>query len=114
MSRYLLIPKVDRNSDEDQLALLPMEKFTDQIRTIEVSKGILVPLPVQMNSDMARALLIKLSKSGLGRSKDGFLIAGSKVTNIKFDNAIKDICRGNFSELYEEFYCILRRHGITF
>ena len=114
MSRYLLLPKVIRVSEDDQLVLVPMEKFTEQIRTVDVPKGLLVPLPPEMNSDMGRALLIKLSKSGLGRSKDGFLIVGNKVMNFKYDDAIINICRGDFSDVYEEFYCILRSLGITF
>jgi hypothetical protein len=115
MSRYLLIPTARNTQTEvDKLALMPMERITDQMKTVEIPHGISVPLPPDLDSDAARTLLIKLAKTGLHRSKDGLLIDGSKTLQIKFDDAIVDFCRGNFSDFYEDFYCILRKHGITF
>lgn len=111
MSRYLMIPST---SDLDKLSLLPMDGITDQMKTIELPHGLTVPLPPDLDTVAVRTLLIKLSKTKLHRSKDGFLIDGTKTLNIKFDDAIRDACNGNFSHFYEEFYCILRKHGITF
>ena len=113
MSRYLLVPEV-KGEEEDKVVLIPMEGITEQIKTTLIPEGLVVSPPSTMNSMTGRTLLIRLAKTTIARSKDGFVTVGKRMLNINFDEVVSDICRGKFSEQFEEFYTILRQQGITF
>lgn len=109
MARYLVT-----QSKKDIVVLLPMDKFNSQKRTIEVSEDLFLAPPKAISSNAGLKLMMRLSKTSIGRSKDGFVTDGCKTTGINYDDAIASICNKEFSEIFEDFYCILRKHGITF
>lgn len=90
-----------------------MDKFNGQKKVIELSDDLMVEPPESLSTSAAMRLMMRLSKTSVGRSKDGFVTDGTKVIGIKYDDAIASFCNGNFSEHFEEFYCILRKNGIT-
>ena len=117
MSRYILTPRNGDCETPDIFDLVPTEGLSEQIKSIELSAGLLPRLydakKVKSNL-MLDKLLMKISKANIHRSKDGFVTVGSRVIDTKFDDFVVDCCNGQFSECYEELYCLLRKNGITF
>ena len=119
MSRYILAP---RNGDSEKpdneiFCLVPTEGLSEQIKNIELPTGLVPRLcnaKKVKSSLMLDKLMMKISKANISRSKDGSVTVGSKVIDTKFDDFVVDCCNGQFSECYEELYCILRKNGITF
>ena len=126
MSRYLLIPNNGFHHDKhqnsfngfDSYSLVPSEGFNEQSKSIQIPSGLNPYDNIYTrvkNKNKFKRLLLKLSKTEIGRNKDGFVTDGHNVLHgIRFDNAVLDICNGVFSDYYENFYCLLRRFGITF
>lgn len=118
MSRYIVIPKQEgEHTARDVFHLIPTEGIIEQIKDIELPEGIIPNITEnrQVHSEKEfNNLLLKFSKANIGRSKDGFITIGSKVSDIKFDDFAVDCCNGVFKEEYENVYCILRNYGITF
>ena len=114
MSRYIIVPKQE---DQNIFKLIPTEGLTDQIKEIELPEGIIPNIndrkQIKSGKDLTD-LMLKFSKSNVGRSKDGFITVENKVLEIKFDDFVVDCCNGIFREKYENVYCLLRNHGITF
>ena len=113
MSRYLLVPEV-KGEEEDKVVLIPMEGITEPNKLVILPARLAISPPPVMNSTFGRTLLIRLAKTNIGRSKDGLVTVGKRIMKINFDEAVADICKGRFSEKYEDFYTILRQQGITF
>ena len=119
MSRYILAPG---NGDSETpgnetFHLVPTEGLSEQIKSIELPTGLVPRLynvrKVESNQILDK-LVMKISKANISRSKDGLVTVGSRVINTKFDDFVVDCCNGQFSECYEELYCLLRKNGITF
>ena len=114
MSRYIIVPKQE---EQNIFQLVPTEGLTDQIKEIELPEGIMPNIidskQIKSERDLSD-LMLKLSKSNIGRSKDGFITIENKVLGIKFDDFVVDCCNGEFRESYENVYCLLRNHRITF
>ena len=117
MSRYILVPGkegTEMNGSESFL-LIPTEGLGEQAKIIELSKSLVPRLSRGKSSDnMLERLMMKISKANISRSKDGLVTVGSRVMNTKFDDFVLDCCNGQFSECYEELYCLLRKNGIVF
>ena len=103
MSRYIMSP----SQCKDLYLLIPTEGISDQIKTVELPKGIFPQFDYN-------ELLIKLAKTDVQRNKDGFILIGNKPTKIKFDDFVDDCTKGNFKNCYEPVFCGLRECGITF
>ena len=125
MSRYILIPnngfhhnKQNSFNGFDSYSLVPAEGFNEQSKSIQIPSGLNPYDNIYTrvkNKNKLKRLLLKLSKTEIGRNKDGFVTDGHNVLHdIRFDNAVLDICNGVFLDYYENFYCLLRRFGITF
>ena len=115
MSRYIIVPKIKEG--QNFFKLIPTEGLTEQTKEIELPEGIIPNIletrQVKAESDFSD-LMLKFSKSNIGRSKDGFITVNDKVLEVKFDDFVVDCCNGEFREEYENVYCLLRNHGITF
>jgi hypothetical protein len=96
--------------------LIPTEKITDQIRRIELPKELVPDITDGKNESKAEFnnLLIKLSKTNIRRNKNGFITVGNKVHNTNYDSFVTDCCNRQYKDEYEDIYCMLRDHGITF
>ena len=119
MSRYILVPNTALHGDKDneQFLLIPTEGISEQIKTIDLPRGLVPNLfksKKVKHGKMLEKLLMKMSKAEIGRSKDGLITAGSKVLDTKYDDFVLDSSNRNFSECYEDIYCLLRKNGITF
>ena len=114
MSRYIIVPQQE---GQNIFKLIPTEGLTDQIKEIELPEGIIPNIidskHIKSGGDLTD-LMLKFSKSNIGRSKDGFITVENKVLEIKFDDFVVDCCNGEFRERYEHVYCLLRNCGITF
>ena len=124
MSRYLLVPsetwnRSERFSDkQDSYILMPTDGFHGRPKELKLPKGL------NSNKDIykkvksktkLKKLLLRLSRTDIGRTKDGFVADKNNVLhNIDFTDAIINSCNGNFLKSHEEFYCLLREFGITF
>ncbi len=119
MSRYILAPGNSGSEahSNETFQLVPTEGLSEQMKVIELPTGLVPQLynvrKVESNQILDK-LLLKISKANISRSKDGLVTVGSRVINIKFDDFVVDCCNGQFSECYEELYCLLRKNGITF
>lgn len=118
MSRYLLIPKFKRNdkSNIETFSLVPAEGFNGQVKEVDLPLNI-VPKQKYKNNQQKKSFEIfmqKLDRVNIRRNKDGLLNIGNKVTDINFDDFVKDCCERKFSVCYEGVYCSLRENGITF
>ena len=119
MSRYILTPRNgdSETPDNEIFHLVPTEGLSEQMKNIELPIGLVPRLynAKQVNaSQILDKLMMKISKANIHRSKDGFVTVGSRVIDTKFDDFVVDCCNGQFSECYEELYCLLRKTGITF
>ena len=118
MSRFILAPRdSDLEAGTDSFLLLPTEGLSEQIKNVDLPTGIVPRLHQVYNvksSKMLDRLMMKLVKANISRSKDGLVTVGSRVMNTKFDDFILHCCNRQFSECYEELYCLLRKNGITF
>ena len=119
MSRYILVPRNGdcETPDNKIFDLVPTEGLSEQIKSIELPADIIPRLydAKKVKSHvMLDKLVMKISKANISRSKDGLVTVGSRVMNTKFDDFVADCCNGQFSECYEELYCLLRKNGITF
>ena len=114
MSRYILTPGQCQTDDptKEPFFLVP-EGIGEKPRYIEIPKG-LVPRLSTRKSNVTN-MLLKLSKTDVSRSKDGFLKIRNRVlNNVNYDKFILDCCSGKFSSCYENIYCELRKNGVTF
>ncbi len=124
MSRYLLVPSETSNGSEhfsdkqDSYFLIPTEGFHGAPKVLKLPKGLNSNKDIYRkvkNKKKLRKLLLRLSKTDIGRTKDGFVTDKNNVLhNINFTDAIINSCNGKFFESHEEFYCLLRKFGITF
>ena len=116
MSRYILVPKSQDSGlrDNGDFLLVPTEGLTEEPKSIELPRGIVLRLETGKSIIGLDQLLMKMSRSNIGRSKDGLVTIGSRVMDTKFDEFVVDCCKGQFSECYEDLYCLLRENGITF
>lgn len=119
MTRYILEPfVVEEGFESDSFILTPTEGFQKQSREIQLPKGLmsfkkLCAQVIQKNR--MRKLFLQLNKSDIHRNKDGHVCCRNiTLDNVDFVSAIMDSCNGVFKEKYEDFYCLLRRCGITF
>ena len=116
MSRFILAPKngdLETNGNESFM-LIPTEGLGEQTKSIELPKGLVPRLHSGKSNKMLDRLMMKLAKADISRSKDGLVTVGSRVINTNFDDFVLQCCNGQFSECYEELYCLLRKNGITF
>ena len=116
MSRYILVPKHGdlELKENEQFLLLPTEGLTEEAKNIELPKGLVPRLQTGKTNRLLDKLLVKISKANISRSKDGLITVGSRVMNTKFDDFVLDCCRSQFSECYEDLYCLLSENFITF
>lgn len=114
MSRYILTPSRIQSNDPSQemFTLAPTEGFNNEPKTIELPKE-LVP-KMHKHNESAEKLLSLISKTDIGRTKDGLIAIGNRVFDIDYDDFISDCCERQFKECYENIYCELRKNGITF
>ena len=96
--------------------LIPTEGITDQVRNIELPKELVPNITDEKIESIAEfnKLLIKLSKANIRRNKDGLMAVGNKVYDTNYDGFVTDCCNEQFKDEYEDIYCMLRDHGITF
>ena len=117
MSRYLLIPKsINDDSKSEIFTLFPTEGFNEKAKEITVPIN-MIPKQSFQNHQQKKTFenfLTKMNKIGIRKNKDGLLNIGNKTTKINFDDFVNNCCRKNFSICYENVYCNLREHGITF
>ena len=108
MSRHILIPA----SETGKIHLV--EVSTNKTETIRVPAGIFEPEIFKRVHDTRklRNLLLKISKTGISRSKEGAICYDGDKFNISHDNAVLDSCNGVFKEKYEPLYCILGKSGV--
>ena len=124
MSRYLLVPSGAWNGSEnfsskqDSYFLVPTQGFHGEPKEVKLPKGLNSNEEVYKNvknKKKLKRLLLRLSRTDIGRTKDGFVADKNDVLHdINFTDAIINSCNGNFFESYEEFYCLLRKFGIIF
>jgi len=124
MSRYLLVPSEVWNGSEtfsnkhDSYFLVPTDGFHGESKEIELPKGLNPNKELYKNvknKKKLKKLLLRLSRTDVGRTKDGFVADKNNVLhNVDFNDAIINSCNGKFLESYEGFYCLLRKFGITF
>ena len=115
MSRYILVPGTSSSTNGIDLSyLVPTEGLNEEVKSIETPGSLVPRLQSLSSSKMLDKLMLRISKANIGRSKDGLVTVGSRVMNAKFDDFVLDCCNGQFSECYEELYCLLRKNGITF
>ena len=117
MSRYLLIPKsINDDSKSEIFTLFPTEGFNEKAKEINVPIN-MIPKQSFQNHQQKKTFenfLTKMNKIGIRKNKDGLLNIENKTTDINFDDFVNDCCCKNFSICYENVYCNLREHGITF
>lgn len=112
MSRYILFP-----DGKSKYFLIPVEGFNQSVKEISLPHNLGVHNKLISKAKNIRAfknLLIKLSKTRIQRTKDGIIRDNNKSVNVDYDKALLDSCNNRFSLKLEEFYCLLREHGITF
>ena len=124
MSRYLLVPSETWNRSarfsgkQDSYMLMPTDGFHGGPKELKLPKGLNSNKDIYKkvkNKKKLKKLLLRLSRTDIGRTKDGFVADKSNVLhNINFTDAIINSCNGNFFKSHEEFYCLLRKFGITF
>ena len=124
MSRYLLVPSETWNRSErfsgtqDSYILMPTDGFHGEPKEIKLPKGLNPNKELYKNvknKKKLKKLLLRLSRTDIGRTKDGLVADKNTVLhNINFTDAIINSCNGKFFESYEEFYCLLRKFGIIF
>ena len=108
MSRHILIP-----ASETGMSHL-IDVTSNELKTIRVPVGIYEPDMFKRVHDTRklRNLLIKISKTGISRSKEGAICHDGNKFDISHDKAVVDSCNGNFKEKYEPLYSILGRSGV--
>ena len=124
MSRYLLVPSETSNGSEhfsdkqDSYFLIPTEGFHGAPKELKLPKGLDPNKELYKNvknKKKLKKLLLRLSRTDIGQTKDGFVTDKNNVLHdINFIDAIINSCNGNFLKSHEEFYCLLRKFGITF
>ena len=124
MTRYLLVPSEVWNGSEsfsskqDSYFLVATEGFHGGAKELKLPKGLNPNKELYKNVKNKKKLiklLLRLSRTEIGRTKDGLVADKNNVLhNVNFDHAIINSCNGKFFESYEEFYCLLRKLGITF
>ena len=107
MARYLLSPQPLSGFSVNTFILIPTEGIADQTKTIELPEGLFPEFGYNK-------LMVKLSKAGVGRNKDGLITVENKVLGINYDDFMTDCCNKHFKPVYEYLYCILRDRGIIF
>jgi hypothetical protein len=96
---------------------VPVEGFKQETKKIT--------LPSRLNPDewmytsvkdvgKLKHLLIKLSRSGVQRTKDGLVGDNDETANVDYDQTIISACNGRFFIAFEKMYSIMRKHGIIF
>ena len=124
MSRYLLAPSEMWSGSEnfsnkpDSYVLVPTDGFHGEPKEIKLPKGLNPNKELYKNvknKKKLKKLLLRLSRTDIGQTKDGFVADKNAVLHsINFTDAIINSCNGKFFESYEEFYCLLRKFGIIF
>ncbi len=124
MTRYLLVPSEMWSGSEnfsgkqDSYFLVPTEGFHGGVKEIKLPNGLNSNKELYKNvknKKKIKKLLLRLSRTEIGRTKDGFVADKDNVLhNVDFNDAIINSCNGKFLESHEGFYCLLRKFGITF
>ena len=124
MSRYLLVPSgawngsEDVSSKQDSYFLVPTQGFHGEPKEVKLPKGLNSNEEVYKNvknKKKLKRLLLRLSRTDIGRTKDGFAADKNDVLHdINFTDVIINSCNGKFLKSHEEFYCLLRKNGIIF
>ena len=106
------------SNNQDSYVLVPTDGFHDEPKEIKLPKGLNPNKELYKNvknTKKLKKLLLRLSRTDIGRTKDGLVTNKNNVLhNINFTDAIIDSCNGKFLKSYEEFYCLLRKFGIIF
>ena len=124
MTRYLLVPSEmwsgseNFSNNRDSYVLVPADGFHGEPKEIKLPKELNPNKELYKNvknKKKLKKLLLRISRTEIGRTKDGFVADKNNVLhNVDFNHAIIDSCNGKFLKSYEEFYCLLRKFGIIF
>ena len=98
--------------------MIPTEGFYSEPRELQLPSGLNPYAEFYKNiknKNKFIKLLLQLAKTDIGRNLDGVVTDKQNILHgISFNDAILNSCNGIFLDSYEEFYCLLRRFGITF
>ena len=109
MSRNLLIPQANGT-----FLLHPVDG--EKERQVKLPKGLVDgSIFGKVNdSEACKKLLISVLKTDISRDKNGFVNDIINTYEIKYDDALINICNKNFLETHEKLYALLRNFGVTF
>ena len=110
MSRHVIIPSLNA------FDIIPIARGLRK-RKINMPEGIYTHMDLFDNvqeKERLKHLLLKLSRTGISRLKNGKVKDGSVCLDINFDGAVISCCDGNFKNEYDKFYSVLKFNGITF
>ena len=117
MSRYVLFPGGMQNAGKQSYFLIPVDGFSQSMKKVTLPANLCpydwIFLKVD-DTERLKKLLIKLSKTEIQRTKDGLVIDNNDSIMIDYNDAMVSSCNNSFSSKFENFYCLLRKHGITF
>ena len=104
MSRYLLIPV---SEGEAKTILIPDGLISDDIYK-DLEQHVI-------NKNKLKWLLRQLALNDITEDDNGCVVCrDNNAVEIKFRDALIDICNNDFHEKYEKFYALLRNFNITF
>ena len=111
MSRYILLP----GPSKDLFVLVSADDF-QQTKLLEVPDELIdTSIYKKVKSrEKLNNLLYRLSQSKISKTMDGLVKDKNKIYNIKYDDAVISCCNNDFTNSFEEFYCILKKYGIEF
>ena len=113
MSRYILFPE----KQDGIFALYPVDS-NESVKHIRLNKelfdGYRVFKRVYDPEKLVNLLYRIIQKTDISRTKEGLISDENKNLLISYDDALIDSCNSKFNKKYEQFYCILRKFGITF
>lgn len=100
--------------------LLPAEGMNSTAKEIEIPQGLVHDSNAELfkrvrDTDLLKDILLKLAKAEISSDQNGMVKHRSgTLESTSFRDAVVDSCNGLFKGCYEQFYCLLRNHGITF
>ena len=110
MSRHIILPS------SNSYDLIPIDQGLRK-RKINIPEGLFTTMglfDLVQEKERLRHLLLKLSRTGISRMKNGNVKDGYTCLDIKFDDAVISCCDGNFNCDFDGFYSLLKYNGITF
>ena len=113
----MLFPGDNLNTDKQSYFLVAADGFNNSIKKISLPANLYAHewiFSKANDTDKLKKLLLKLSKTEIQRTKDGLVIDDNDNIAINYNDAVVTSCNNNFSSEFEKFYCMLRKHGITF